>query len=186
MVDRMLDLVSAELETGDGFVDSTFFEPAAGDGNFLTAVLRRKLNAIEQRYPREEWPLASLRAVASVYGVELLEDNHQEAQTKMLSVFTGFLRGHGIRCGSNTNLFRAAAFLVGTNIACGNTLTGKTHKGEEIVLSWWDRVDGQPGMVQRRPFTLASLMHDGFDFTDYETFAPCMISKVHMEARIDA
>ena len=36
MVNRMLDLVRPELETGPGFVDKTFFEPAAGDGNFLT------------------------------------------------------------------------------------------------------------------------------------------------------
>mgnify|MGYP003420694617 CR=1 FL=1 len=28
MVDQMLDLVSAELETGPHFVDKTFFEPA--------------------------------------------------------------------------------------------------------------------------------------------------------------
>lgn len=38
MVDRMLDLVSEELETGPGFVDKTFLEPAAGDGNFLVAI----------------------------------------------------------------------------------------------------------------------------------------------------
>jgi hypothetical protein len=43
MVDRMLDMVREELETGPGFVDKTFLEPAAGDGNFLVAILRRKL-----------------------------------------------------------------------------------------------------------------------------------------------
>ncbi len=52
MVDRMLDLVREELETGPDFVDKTFLEPAAGDGNFLVAILRRKLHAIEKRYPR--------------------------------------------------------------------------------------------------------------------------------------
>ncbi|MBC7595839.1 MAG: SAM-dependent DNA methyltransferase, partial [Kineosporiaceae bacterium] len=46
----MLDLVRAELETGPQFVDKTFFEPSAGDGNFLIAILRRKLHAIERRY----------------------------------------------------------------------------------------------------------------------------------------
>ena len=49
MVDRMLDLVSDELETGPDFVDKTFLEPAAGEGNFLVAILRRKLKAIETR-----------------------------------------------------------------------------------------------------------------------------------------
>ena len=32
MVDRMLDLVREELETGPDFVDKTFLEPAAGAG----------------------------------------------------------------------------------------------------------------------------------------------------------
>ena len=76
MVDRMLDLVREELETGPDFVDKTFLEPAAGDGNFLVAILRRKLHAIESRYPAQEWPRESLFALASIYGVELLEDNH--------------------------------------------------------------------------------------------------------------
>ena len=49
MVDRMLDLAREELETGPDFVDKTFLEPAAGDGNFLVAILRRKLRAIEAR-----------------------------------------------------------------------------------------------------------------------------------------
>ena len=43
MVDQMLDLVREDLETGPDFVDRTFFEPAAGDGNFLVAILGRKL-----------------------------------------------------------------------------------------------------------------------------------------------
>lgn len=60
MVNRMLDLVREELETGRDFVDKTFLEPAAGDGNFLVAILRRKLRAIEKRYPVEEWSEESL------------------------------------------------------------------------------------------------------------------------------
>src|SRR5690606_33573042 len=62
MVNQMLDLVSPELETGPRFVDKTFFEPSAGDGNFLIAILRRKLHAIEKRYQKEFWPTESLFA----------------------------------------------------------------------------------------------------------------------------
>ena len=90
MVDRMLDLVREELETGPDFVDKTFLEPAAGDGNFLVAILHRKLHAIEKRYPREEWPEESLFALASIYGIELLEDNHRDAKEAMLAEFVRF------------------------------------------------------------------------------------------------
>ena len=72
MVDRMLDLVRDDLERGPGFVDQTFLEPAAGDGNFLVAILHRKLRAIEKNYSYQDWPDASLFALASIYGMELL------------------------------------------------------------------------------------------------------------------
>ena len=81
MVDRMLDLVQKDLEC----VDKTLLEPAAGDGNFLVAILQRKLEAIERSYPDEEWPEASLFALASIYGIELLEDNHEDAKLLIFS-----------------------------------------------------------------------------------------------------
>lgn len=187
MVDRMLDLVCEELETGRDFVDKTFLEPAAGDGNFLVAILRRKLHAIEKRYPVEEWPEESLFALASIYGIELLEDNHQDAKAIMIADFLGFHRARGIPCGSDTHLHRAAEFLIDTNILRGNTLTGQTPNGQDIQFSWWNRIEGDPGMVQREPFTLASLRDDGaFDFTIYDSYQVCRIDKVHEEARANA
>jgi hypothetical protein len=186
MVDRMLDLVRDELESGPDFVGKTFFEPAAGDGNFLVAILRRKLHAIEQRYPSEEWRQESLHALASIYGVELLEDNHREARAIMLAEFLGFHQAHDIPCGPNTDLHCAAAFLINTNIVRGNSLTAQTSDGEAILFSWWNRIAEAPGTVQREPFTLASLRNKGFDFTDYASYEPCMIDRVHEQARADA
>ncbi|WP_015062468.1 MULTISPECIES: hypothetical protein [Micrococcaceae] len=187
MVKRMLDLVREELETGHDFVDKTFLEPAAGHGNFLVAILHRKLHAIEKRYPVEEWPEESLFALASIYGIELLEDNHQDAKAIMIAEFLGFHQDHGTPCGPDTDLHRAAGFLIDTNIVRGNTLTGQTPRGQDIQFSWWNRIEGAPGMVQREPFTLASLRDDGgFDFTFYDSYQVCRIDKVHEEVRADA
>jgi hypothetical protein len=186
MVDRMLDLVREELETDPNFVDKTFLEPAAGHGNFLVAILHRKLHAVENRYPIQEWPEASLFALASIYGIELLEDNHRDAQEAMLTKFLQFHEQHGVPCGPGTNLRKAAAFLIDTNIVRGNTLTGLDWRGEEIQFSWWQRIAGAPGMVQREPFTLASLRDDAFDFTAYDSYRACRIDKVHEGVRADA
>lgn len=186
MVDRMLDLVREDLETGPDFVDRTFLEPAAGHGNFLVAILRRKLAAIEKRCPPEEWPRESLFALASIYGVELLEDNHHDAKAVMLAEFLGFHEAHGVACGSHTSLHSAATYLIDTNIVRGNTLTGRTPNGKEIQFSWWHRIDGKPGEVQRDPFTLASLRNDGFDFTVYDSYRACRIDQVHELEKIDA
>jgi len=187
MVDQMLDLVSDELEAGPDFVDKTFLEPAAGDGNFLAAILRRKLKGIEACYPAEAWGPESLFAVASIYGIELLEDNHEDAKAIMLAEFLGFHRAHGTDCSSETDLHKAAKFLIDANIVRGNTLTGQTHAGQDIQFSWWHRIDGKPGMVQREPFTLASLRtNSGFDFTVYVNYKTCRIDNVHAEVRAGA
>ncbi len=184
MVDRMLDLVRQELETGPDFVDKTFLEPAAGDGNFLVRILGRKLGAIEKRYPAQEWAQESLFALASIYGIELLEDNYQDAKAIMLAQFLGFHQAHGVTCGVRTNLYRAAAHLITMNIVCGNTLTGQTLEGQDIQFSWWHRVEAPGGIVQREPFNFASLRQDrGFDFTVYDTYPPCPIDRVHGEVR---
>lgn len=188
MVEQMLDLVRAELETGPGFVDKTFFEPSAGDGNFLIAILRRKLHAIEKRYQPEFWPTESLFALASIYGVELLEDNLIAARGGLLTEFAAFHAGHGASCTPRTNLYRSAEYLIGANVALGNTLTGLDPDGEPIEFSWWHRVLNVPGLVQRDPFTLASLRGastGAFDFTVYATYPQCRIDQVHKEVRAD-
>lgn len=186
MVDRMLDLVRDDLESGPGFVDKTFLEPAAGNGNFLVAILHRKLRAIEKNYLYEDWPETSLFALASIYGIELLEDNHQDAKVAMLATFVRFHEDREAPCGPKTDLRRAAAFLIDTNIIRGNTLTGLHWRGNEIQFSWWNRVQDAPGMVQREPFTLASLRDHAFDFTVYDSFEPCRIDKVHEQGGSNA
>lgn len=184
MVDRMLDLVSEDLEEAPDFVDKTFLEPAAGDGNFLVAILERKLRAIEKHFPAELWPRESLYALASIYGIELLEDNHKDARAAMLDKFLDFHRRHGTPCSIRTNLRRAATFLINSNIVRGNTLSGLDWLGQEIEFSWWTRTPEEPEKVLREPFTLASLRSQNmFDFAHHETYAPCPIDRVHLEAR---
>jgi hypothetical protein len=186
MVERMLDLVCSELETDVHFVDKTFLEPSAGDGNFLIAILRRKLNAIERRYPSEQWLQESLHALASIYGVELLEDNHQEATEHMLAEFLAFQRAHDIPCGPDTDVHRAAAFIIATNVVRGNTLTAQTFEGKHIVFSWWERIAGASGMVQRKPFALESLRPYRLELTVYPIYQPSTIDRVHEEAKSHA
>lgn len=187
MVDQMLDLVSKDLEDGPDFVDKTFLEPAAGDGNFLVAILHRKLRAIEECLAPEVWADESLFALASIYGIELLKDNHEDARAAMVAEFVGFHARHDVPHGPDTDLMRAASFLVDTNIVRGNTLTGRDWRGADIHFSWWTRLPNTAGMVRREPFSLASLREsNAFDFTVYDTYAVCRIDRVHEEVRAGA
>lgn len=188
MVHQMLNLVRAELETGPRFVDKTFFEPAAGDGNFLLAILHRKLRAIRNRYQPEFWPTESLFALASIYGIELLEDNHDAAKIALLGEFVLFHQQNGVSCNNRTNLWRSAKYLIDANILQGNTLTGRDASGNLIEFSWWHRLLNVPGMVQREPFSLSSLRHTSMgslDFTVYATYRPSRIEHVYKGERAD-
>jgi len=84
-VDAMLSLIS------DMFVkvDSTFLEPACGDGNFLVEILGRKLRLITEKThggtPRW-YEFAVLRATASIYAVDISEENVLEARERMRDV----------------------------------------------------------------------------------------------------
>ena len=49
-VNAMLDLVKQETER----IESRFLEPACGNGNFLTAILERKLSIVEKRYGKSQ------------------------------------------------------------------------------------------------------------------------------------
>ena len=186
MVNKMLDLVRPELETGPNFVDKTFLEPSAGDGNFLVAILRRKLAAIAYRYQPRVQPAESLFALASIYGIELLADNHQAAQAGMLMEFIDFHERNGVTCSPRTNLYRAAKYLINANILQGNTITGLTASGQPILFSWWNRVLNAPATVQREVFSFSSLRaasEDTFDFNVYPTYESCRIDHVHKEVR---
>ena len=68
---------------------------------------------------------------------------------------------------------QAATFLVEANIVRGNTLSGylvdedgSEASQELITFSWWHRVDGKPGVVQRETFTLESLRKPAQDQGD--------------------
>lgn len=186
MVNRMLDFVKQDLEVDEGFVDKTVFEPAAGDGNFLIAVLRRKLDAVGQAFARDELVVESLFALASIYGVELLEDNLESAQAGMLGEFVAFHEKLDVTFDATSETFLAANFIIQHNVVLGNTLTGQTADGRPITFSWWHRIAEKPGFVQREPFTLDSLREANqgmIDFTVHPHFAPCPITEVQKELK---
>src|SRR3989442_7328954 len=72
-VNTMLDLVKQETER----IDSRFLEPACGDGNFLSAILERKLAVVEKRYGKSQLDFEryAVLAVSPKYGIEYLPDN---------------------------------------------------------------------------------------------------------------
>ena len=156
MVEDMLDLVKPETED----IYKTFLEPAAGDGNFLVAILKRKLESIKQNYDKRYWQTKSLFALASIYGIEIQKDNLKEARASMLDVIITFHIEAGNKADTRSPLFKSANYIIHQNIVWGDTLKKCRPDGEEIIFNEWRRVTGSAVQVERIPFTFASLFSE--------------------------
>jgi hypothetical protein len=139
-VNAMLDLVPDMFPSAHapGNSDRTFLEPACGHGNFLVEILRRKLVFVTpQRYGRGEgFEHRALRCLASVYGIDINDDNVRESRERMRSVIGGHVEGHlGVE-GPTASFPDAVETILATNVICADTLA----EAAEIEL-----VEYQPG-----------------------------------------
>lgn len=124
-VNAMLDLVPAMLpsEVDPGNTDRTFLEPACGHGNFLVAILARKLRYVTpSRYGRgERFEHRVLRCLASIYGIDISAENVTEARERMWAEVGEHLATHGAT--ETTQGFRDAIdAILSTNVIQADTL----------------------------------------------------------------
>ena len=148
MVEAMLDLVKGETER----IDSRFLEPACGDGNFLTPVLRRKLAAVQLKYGKSDFEKNhyALLSVMCIYGIELLPDNIADCRANLLEIFAGYLN-----LDSSDDLYRAAFFVLSQNLVHGDATKMRGTDGSPILFAEWGYLG--KGKFQRRDFRFDSL-----------------------------
>lgn len=172
LVEAMLDLVKGETER----IDSRFLEPACGSGNFLVAVLRRKLAAVELKYGQSDFEKRhyGLLALMCLYGIELLADNINECRANLLEIFADDLD-----LDEADDLCRAAAYVLEQNLIHGDALKMRTHAGAPIIFAEWGYLGR--GKFGRRDFRLdvltqsAAWSQEGTLFADlgkHEIFKP--------------
>lgn len=115
VVNEMLDLIPAETWEN---IDATFLEPAGGNGNFVEEILRRKLtraNTTEEK----------IRALKSVYAIELMLDNVDEMRTRVKLI----MEENGVTEGID--------YIIKRNIQQGNFLSKENIFGEDISFYDW-------------------------------------------------
>jgi hypothetical protein len=153
-VNAMLDLVKNETER----IDSRFLEPACGNGNFLAAILKRKLAVVESRYAKSqlEYEAYAVLAVSSIYGVDILQDNVQECRQRLFLIFEEwyvalFKKDCKQECRDSVK------YLLNKNILWGDALNLKTpdETAQPIVFAEWSMLGHQ---IKRRDYTLEKLM----------------------------
>lgn len=160
-VNAMLDLVKHETER----IESTFLEPACGNGNFLAEVIRRKLAEVNRKYSKSqfEWERYAVIAISSVYGVDILEDNAAECRERLFKIFEEqYTSLYKDKC--KEECYRSIRFILHRNILWGNALVFTNPETKEpIIFSEWKAINGT--MLQRRDYIFKLLVEKSFQTT---------------------
>ena len=158
-VNAMLDLVASECLRPD----SRFLEPACGDGNFLFAILKRKLTELRRKYKKSphDYEKMAIVAIGSLYGVDIMNDNVIACRERLFGIWDAEYTAH-CKGDSSDEARQAARFIISRNIINGNALTlmcvdseGKDTKAP-IVFSEWTLIGGT--QMQRSDYTMADLL----------------------------
>ena len=154
-VNAMLDLVKDETEK----LESTFLEPACGTGNFLAEILRRKLAVVKRRYKGNQLDFErnSTIAIASVYGVDILQDNIVECRARLFDIFNEmYIKIYKKK--SRDSVRRAVKFILDKNIVWGDALSLETvgDNSQPIVFSQWSAINGSK--IKRKDFCYKSMI----------------------------
>jgi hypothetical protein len=162
MVEAMLDLVKGETER----IDSRFLEPACGNGNFLTRILRRKLAAVELKYGQSDFERRhyALLGLMCVYGIELLPDNIADCRANLLEIFAEYLNVE-----PSDDFYRAAVCVLSLNLIHGDAMTMRTWDNLPIAFAEWGYL--WKGKFQRRDFRLDNLIQSSAFSAEGSLFA---------------
>ncbi len=154
-VNAMLDLVKQETER----IESRFLEPACGNGNFLAAILGRKLAVVEKRYGKSQLDFEryAVLSVSSLYGIDILPDNVSQCRERLFAVFDETYE-RLFPSSSKAGCRDAVRFILARNIIWGNALDLKTCNEPRvpIVFSEWSFIQGS--LLKRRDFRFHRLL----------------------------
>lgn len=125
----------------------------------MTEILRRKLAVVKRQYGKNpaDYERYAVVAAASLYGVELLEDNAEICRRRLFEIWNAeYTANAGEQ--ANDACRNTVRFLFCKNILCGDALTLRQADGSPIVFAEWSLVTGD--LVKRRDFRLDVLLDE--------------------------
>ena len=121
-VNTMLDLIGDSSYN----IDFRYLEPSCGNGNFIVAILERKMLSVSKKYKKvQDFEFYSLMALTSIYGVDIAADNVKEARQRMKNViidkFSGIQNSHQ----ATEGFYKSVDYVLKHNILKGDMLNGE-------------------------------------------------------------
>lgn len=184
MVEKMLAHEPIAAKVAD--IHATILEPSVGEGAFLVAILEKRLALLEHNnscFGRgRNWQQDALFAVATMYGIEYLEDNIALARERLRRIFFAhYAKKFGRPLAPQSDLARALALLLQLNIVQGDTLKRKNAAGDWIVLNEWRQSKRPKSEVRRVPFYFDELFDKSEAAEGLDLFADVMAEKAPLK-----
>lgn len=182
IVNDMLDLVDNALKeeniSPEEYLAKTYLEPSCGDGQFLIRILDRKLASIVNNTAKENWELATLKALSTIYGVDIQSINVEQSKRRMMELLkTGTINTFDlpnkeirnftkIELNWTPELERVIKYILDKNIVCGDSLCKDGQNEVRITEFVWRGTE-----VARKAYSLNNLdieIDSGYkDYIDY-------------------
>jgi hypothetical protein len=119
-IDAMLNLIP------DAFsgLDIKFLEPTCGSGNFLVEILSRKLKLVtkESSCSQEHYEHRHLRAVASIYGLDISPENVSDSRERVAHQLVTHFQTEAPSIIPTEGFLNAAALIIESNIVLGDSI----------------------------------------------------------------
>lgn len=174
IVKKMLSEPSIQNKLHD--IHATFLEPSVGEGAFITEILHQKLTYVDEISNKSNWIKNTLWVIASIYGIELLDDNLIIAKQNLVEVlYQHYQNFYQKKLSKNTDLYKSARYIIDNNIVQGNTLKYTTNSGDLIIFSEWIK---RGDKVSQRQFTFKSLIESD-NSNQYQSTEFIKINKVY-------
>lgn len=149
IVKKMVSLVDENF-TDEEYLHKTWFDPAVGTGNFPAEILKRKLDWCKKH---NYTPKQSLEALATIYGVDIQEDNVKETRERLFKIWRDAYENELQFMKEGFELCLVAMGILALNIIIGDTITYP-----EKIHIWKFKFDETGEMTGIKVCTLADML----------------------------
>lgn len=107
-------------------IDFRYLEPSCGNGNFIVAILERKMLNVCEKYKKlQDFEFYSLMALGSIYGVDIAADNIKEARHRMKNVIVDRFSDIQNSRQPTDGFYKSVDYILKHNIIKGDMLEGE-------------------------------------------------------------
>ncbi len=152
-VNDMVDMINNETNR----LESTFLEPACGDGNFLSEVLNRKLKLIESYKSslKIDFQANIFKAASSLYGIDIQKENVEKCRIRLFEKIIKFFEKEYTK---DIEFEEVIKLVLEKNILLGDALTLiNPVDNTPIVFSQWSFLSEY--QVKRLDYSFKSILN---------------------------